>query len=54
MTDWRLWTVRTSHAGAIGVLSWRWATSGDRTFGIALGALVVAFVVTFLPAKENR
>jgi hypothetical protein len=54
MTGWRLWAVRASHAGAIIVLSWRWATSGDGTFGIATGALAVALAVTFLPTRESR
>jgi hypothetical protein len=54
MAGWRLWTVRASHAGAITVLSWRWAATGDGTFGIATGALAVALVVTFLPTRESR
>jgi hypothetical protein len=54
MTGWRLWTVRASHAGAVSVLSWRWAATGDGTFGVAAGCLAVALAVTFLPNQRKR
>lgn len=54
MTGWRLWAVRASHTGAIAVLSWRWAASGDGTFGIAAVGFAVALAITFLPNRRKR